>query len=87
MNGANHVGELITQREIECPCCTKKLLHSFGWDLEERYQAMAKAATHVGLEDMAEVLSGHILPCFQRGMSASTAGAVRPKTIKQKYQL
>lgn len=47
MNGANHAGELNSQRLLECPACLMKLTHSFGWNILDRYAALQKAMKHL----------------------------------------
>lgn len=64
MNGVNHVQELDRQRLMECPCCTKKLLHVCGWDLKQRYHTWLEAAKALDLIDLAQCIEAVVLPAI-----------------------
>lgn len=65
MNGVNHVGELNLQLPLECPCCTKKLQSSFGWNLLERYRQLALALKEVGFQASEKYVSEVVLPLVE----------------------
>ena len=82
MNGANHVGELEAQVPLECPACCKKLMQSFGWDLEARYASLAAQYATLGFTTEHHWVTTAVLPSLQTSLAA--AGPL-PREVGRKY--
>ncbi len=54
MNGSNHLKESDDQPLHLCPVCLRKLHHSVGFDIVERYRALLRFCRDAGLNDEAQ---------------------------------
>lgn len=48
MNGSNHLDESDGRISELCPVCLRKLQHSIGFDILERYRALLKFSSLAG---------------------------------------
>lgn len=73
MNGSNHLAELDAAPLHLCPVCLRKLQWSVGFDVRERYAALAELSLQAGFETESRWLQRRLAAWAAPDVSASTA--------------
>jgi archaemetzincin len=60
MNGSNHLQESDARPQFLCPVCLRKLQHSIGFDVVERYRNLIHFYQHAGFDAEAKWVSHRI---------------------------
>jgi archaemetzincin len=66
MNGSNHLAESDRRPLHLCPVCLRKLHHSVGFDVVERYRALQRVDQVLGFSDESDWLAQRIKTLEQR---------------------